>query len=150
MYNLYKDETDGRSVKLAAESVASIEIPIHIARSNQYIDLDTQNFAFKKIKAFRGALKLSQWPTIDEIDQKLNFIFDIYNFEENEKKIKRGSIVYFRRLIHRWIMGDSLSSLISNTLATQQTIFYRREKIPLDPKKNQSISAPLSIILLRT
>ncbi len=147
LYNLYKDETDGRSVKLASESVASIEIPIHIARSNQYIDLDTQNFAFKKIKAFRGALKLSQWPTIDEIDKRLNFIFDIYNFEENEKKIKRGSIVYFRRLIHRWIMGDSLSSLIFNTLATQQTIFYKREKIPLDPKKPEHISAVVNNII---
>lgn len=147
LYNLYKDETDGRSAKLAAESVASIEIPIHIARSNQYIDLDTQNSAFKKIKAFRGTLKLSQWPTIDEIDQKLHFIFDIYNFEENEKKIKRGSIVYFRRLIHRWIMGDSLSSLISNTLATQKTIFYKREIIPLDPTRPEHISAVVNNLI---
>lgn len=147
LYNLYKDETNGRSAKLATESVASIEIPIHIARSNQHIDLNTQNSAYKKIKSFRGSLKLSQWPTIDEIDQKLNFIFDIYNFEENEKKIKRGSIVYFRRLIHRWIMGDSLSSLISNTLTTQKTIFYKREIIPLNPKKPEHISAVVNNLI---
>lgn len=81
LYNFYKNETNGRSAKLASESVADIKIPIHITRSNQYIDLDTQNSAFKKIKASRDSLKLPQCPTMDEIGQKLNFIFDIYNFE---------------------------------------------------------------------
>ncbi|MBX8554844.1 DEAD/DEAH box helicase [Pseudomonas cichorii] len=147
LYNIYKDETDGRSAKLAAESVANITIPISIARSNQYIDLDTQNSAFKILKASSGSLKLSQWPTMDEIDQKLHFIFDIYNFEENEKKLKRGSIVYFRRLIHRWIMGDSLSSLISNTLATQKTVWYRREKVSLDTKNPEHISAVVNNLI---
>jgi len=147
LYNLYKDETDGRSAKLAAESVADIKIPIHIARSNQYIDLDTQNSAFKKLKAFRGSLKLSQWPTMDEIGKKLHLIFDIYDFEVNEKKFKRGSIVYFRRLIHRWIMGESLSTLISNTLATQQTIWYKRETIQLDVKKPEHISAVVNNLI---
>lgn len=147
LFNFYKDETNGLSATLAAASVVDIEIPIHIARSNLYIDLDTQNRAFKMIKASRGSLKLSQWPTMDEIGQKLNFIFDIYNFEENEKKIKRGSIVYFRRLIHRWIMGDSLSTLISNTLATQKTVWYKRESIPLDAKNPEHISAVVNNLI---
>lgn len=38
-------------------------------------------------------------------------------------------------------MGDSLSTLISNTLATQKTVWYKREIIPLDASNPEHISA---------
>ncbi|HDV3722935.1 TPA: DEAD/DEAH box helicase, partial [Escherichia coli] len=116
-------QSSGKSeILLSAEkSTENITMPMNILLANSHIAIDSQYHAFKKIKSLTvKELKLSWQPTYEEIKEKLNLIFDIYQVEKfatGRERLYLNSIPYYAVLLFQWIRGNSLQEIISGAIA---------------------------------
>ena len=118
LYEKYLEVTDREVEEIARNATDSIQIPLRIAKGNQYISFHTQDNVFSEIKSNNdlSRYKLSFMPTWDEVVKKMELIYDLYEFNENEKKISIKSLRYYGQLLNKWISGYSLKQIISESI----------------------------------
>lgn len=142
-------QSSGKSeILLSAEkSTENITMPMNILLANSHIAIDSQYHAFKKIKSLTvKELKLSWQPTYEEIKEKLNLIFDIYQVEKfatGRERLYLNSIPYYAVLLFQWIRGNSLQEIISGAIAYRKnkSIYIKNTPVLFDSENPAHLTA---------
>ncbi|WP_062054106.1 DEAD/DEAH box helicase [Aquimarina longa] len=109
-------------IELAKNKVKDYSIPSYILNSNQSINLKIQNKVFIELLKQHKQGKSITLPNSSTIDYNtcldiLNFMFEIYEWENAEKKLKnKKSLSYYALLMNQWVNGIGLSQIIKQSI----------------------------------
>jgi replicative superfamily II helicase len=138
---LIKNNKD-KIIEYAKNKINKVDIPSVILQSNQSIDIFIQNKVFNTLKFKmnqRITIKLPNTITYDTAKTILNNIFNLYEWEKNEK-LNIKSIDYFALLVTQWVNGTSLNQIINDSinwhLDNKKEIYINRQNDGLFDKNN--------------
>lgn len=109
-------------IELAKSKAKDYSIPSYILNSNQSINLKIQNKVFLELTKQHKKGQRITLPNSSTIDYNtcidiLKFMFEIYEWENAEKKLKNiKSLSYYALLMNQWINGISLSQIIKQSI----------------------------------
>lgn len=129
-------------IEYAKEAIGKTELPKEIMDSNRSIWINDQNRVYTYIvqnKHNEEEIILPADVTYESCCQILYKFYDIYNWEHTEKELKNSNTIpYYAQLMNRWVNGQSLKQIISNSLDFYQEknrniCYFKNSKITYEP-----------------
>ncbi|MCG0456132.1 DEAD/DEAH box helicase [Enterobacter cloacae complex sp. ECC445] len=121
LISYFRNSGNSDIVLSAKNSTKNIYIPLNILLANSHIAINSQQYAFNKIKRTPpDKLKLPWQPTYEDVKSKLEFIFDLYKideFETGRDRLNSNSIPYYSVIFLQWINGNSLQNIIAEAIS---------------------------------
>lgn len=123
-------------IELAKAKALKLEIPYSILSFNESISLDTQDATYKHLKCLhkqKRSITLPKQINYESCIDILQLFHGLYNWKETNKDLSNpNSLRYYAMLMNKWINGESLHKIISDSVA-----YYSDKKKELNLSYNK-------------